>query len=95
MIQENKSNFKFGKTMKRSRLNAGSTLGEMSKYTGLSPAYISSIENQRKRIKDSDVIKINDFFESLGVFIDWKSLADEANSLPLDDVVLDPNALYF
>lgn len=79
----------FGKKMKKSRVDIGVTLGEMAKEIGLSSGYISSIENQRKRIKQSDIEKINKFFNKHGLIVDWKYLADEANSKPLEKLEID------
>lgn len=79
----------FGKKMKRSRVDIGTTLGEMAKETGLSAGYISSLENQRKRIKQSDIEKINQFFTKRGLVVDWQSLADKANSKPLEKLEID------
>lgn len=60
-------NGNFGKIVKKARIDADVTLSEMAKDLGVSPSFLSSMENAKKKISSIWVKNIQDYFRSKGV----------------------------
>lgn len=76
----------FGKVVRKARIDADETLLSMSNDLGVSPSFLSGMENGRKNISQEWVKKIEDYFEQKGVRV--KQLAELAmaanKSVPID-----------
>ena len=79
---------KFGREIRKARLDTEQTLGSMADALQLSPAFLSGIETGRKKIPAKVVQQIRDFFDKLDHKIDnLEELADVANqTVQLDGI---------
>jgi len=53
---------KFGKALRKYRIDKDVVLGEMAKELGVSSAYLSAVENGKKRITDKLIKSIKEYF---------------------------------
>jgi hypothetical protein len=58
----------YGMLVRALRIAAGTTLMDMSKHLGRSPAELSSIEFGRKPIRDADIVDAAHFFACAGIY---------------------------
>lgn len=79
---------KFGKVIRELRRNAELTLMAMAADLNTSPAFLSAMETGRRKIPEDWVLKLTDYFNEKGIYVDenrLKQLAYIANeSVPLD-----------
>jgi len=57
---------KLGKILRKARVDSEITLGEMAEEVGISPAFLSSIENGKKDVKEPLVDKLAEFLGLTG-----------------------------
>lgn len=70
----------FGKAVRKARIDTDETMVSMAENLGVSVAFLSSLENGRKKIPTEWVGKISDFFAERGKIIkDLQNLADVSN----------------
>lgn len=80
----------FGKAVRKARIDSGQNLQSMSSELKVSVAFLSAMENGRKKIPPEMVEKVGNFFYRLGVPIaNLKELAAVSNeSVPIDGLPL-------
>ncbi|OYQ80864.1 hypothetical protein B9T11_05115 [Wohlfahrtiimonas chitiniclastica] len=88
-------NGNFGKIVKKARIDAGVTLSEMAKDLGVSPSFLSSMENAKKKISSLWVKNIKDYFGEKGVEVkDLDVYASVANdNIDMSELSLDHKML--
>lgn len=70
----------FGKAVRKARLDADVTLGEMAAELGVTSAFLSSIENGRKKVPQDLVPEVQKFLEKRHIAApSLQSLADVSN----------------
>lgn len=76
----------FGKAVRKARIDASVTLGDMAEALEVSPPFLSAMETGRKKISEDWVRTIDGYFRVRGIFIeDLETKADVANkSISLD-----------
>jgi len=79
---------KFGREVRKARLDTEQTLSSMADALDVSPAFLSGIETGRKKIPPRVVLQIREYFQKLGHKIDnLEALADVANqTVQLDGI---------
>lgn len=85
----------FGKAVRIARVKTDCTLLTMAEELGVSPAFLSGLENGRKKVPKKWVKNIQDFFLSKGYKIgDLQELADISNEfVELDGLSLQQKML--
>lgn len=70
----------FGKTIRKARLDAETSLLEMASALDVTSSYLSGLETGRKNITNEWTLKIKNYFITKGIFIDnLEQLADVSN----------------
>lgn len=70
----------YGKAVRKARVDIGSTLQKMSEALGVSAAYLSAVENGKKKIPRSLICEVTKYFSERGVSIpNLQTLADVSN----------------
>lgn len=85
----------FGKAIRKARIDIEETMVSMASNLGVSVAFLSSLENGRKKISDEWVEKIDKYFMAHGEKIkDIKNLAEISNkSVPIGDLPFEQQML--
>lgn len=71
----------FGKAVRMCRVSVETTLAEMAKDLGVSPAFLSAVETGRKKVPPEMAQKVSSFFMKHGCDqkYDFEALADASN----------------
>lgn len=69
----------FGKLVRKARIDADVTLGQMSDELRVTPAFLSGLETGRKKVPAEWVPKIEHYFQARGVKVQLRVAADLAN----------------
>lgn len=69
----------FGRVVRKARIDADVTLGQMADELKVSPAFLSGLETGRKRIPAEWIEKIESYFRSRDVIVSLGVAADVAN----------------
>lgn len=57
---------RFGKVVRKARIDADALLGDMADHMGVTPSYLSSIETGRRKLTQEVVDKAHAYFKSIG-----------------------------
>lgn len=74
----------FGKLVRTLRIIAGTTLMEMSEFTGYTPSYLSGVEFGRKELSPGLIESTRAFFVEKGIPVTLELLQAAANSQSFD-----------
>ncbi len=78
----------YGKTVRKARIDAGTTMIQMAEALNVAPSFLSQMETGKRKISSLFVKKAEEYFRSLGHFVNLRESADISNnSVSLDDVV--------
>lgn len=70
----------FGKTIRKARVDIGTTLAAMAADLGVSAAFLSGLETGRKNISDEWIVKISAYFSGKGIEVPrLAEMADVSN----------------
>lgn len=70
----------FGKTIRKARLDANTSLLEMARALEVTSSYLSGLETGRKNITNEWTLKIKNYFITKGIVIDnLEQIADVSN----------------
>ncbi|WP_370578607.1 helix-turn-helix domain-containing protein [Snodgrassella alvi] len=85
----------FGKAIRKARIDINATMVSMADDLGVSVAFLSSLENGRKKISDDWVKKIDNFFLKNNKEIkNLKALAEISNKVvPIDNLSFEQQML--
>lgn len=77
----------FGKAVRCARINTATTLSQLATFLGVSVPFLSAVENGRKTIPQSWKGKVESFFLSHGLQVDFsKEIALSARQINLDSL---------